>query len=65
MVLAAYSMGKEGLDVAGLDALLVARSDCVQACGRVLHGNSKNRILVDGVDRWSMGKAEFTTRSIY
>ena len=67
ILLATYSMAKEGLDIPGLDALVLAtpRSDVVQACGRILHGKSKNPIIMDIVDQWSIGKAQFNKRKAY
>ena len=67
ILLATYSMAKEGLDIPGLDVLVLAtpRSDVVQACGRILHGKSKNPIIVDIVDQWPIGKAQFNKRKAY
>ena len=67
ILLATYSMAKEGLDIPGLDALVLAtpRSDVVQACGRILHGKSKNPIIIDIVDQWPIGKAQFNKRKAY
>lgn len=67
ILLATYSMAKEGLDIPGLDALVLAtpRSDVVQACGRILHGKSKNPIIIDVVDQWPIGKAQFNRRKTY
>ena len=67
VLLATYAMAKEGLDIPGLDALVLAtsRSDVVQACGRILHGKSKNPIIVDIVDQWPIGKAMFNKRKVY
>ncbi len=44
VLLAMYVMSQEGLDIPSLDALVLAtpRFDVVQACGRILHGKSKN-----------------------
>ena len=67
ILLATYSMAKEGLDIPGLDALVLAtpRSDVVQACGRILHGKSKNPTIVDIVDQWPIGKTQFNKREAY
>ena len=67
ILLATYSMAKEGLDIPGLDALVLAtpRSDVVQACGRILHGKSKNPTIVDIVDQWPVGKTQFNKREAY
>lgn len=67
VLLATYSMAKEGLDIPGLDAVVLAnpRSEVVQACGRVLHGKSKNPVIVDVVDRWCVGDAQFRKRMAY
>ena len=67
VLLATYAMAKEGLDIPELDALVLAipKSDVVQACGRILHGKSKNPIIVDIVDQWPIGKAQFNKRRTY
>lgn len=67
VLLATYAMAKEGLDIPRLNALVLAspRSDVVQACGRVLHGDSKRPIIVDIVDQWYVGKAQFSKRTAY
>ena len=67
VLLATYAMAKEGLDIPDLDALVLAspRSDVVQACGRVLHGRNKSPVIVDIVDQWYIGKAQFNKRMAY
>ena len=67
ILLATYSMAKEGLDIPGLDALVLAtpRSDVVQACGRILHGKSKNPTIVDIGDQWPIGKAQFNKKKMH
>ena len=67
VLLCTYGLAKEGLDVPDLDALVLAspRSDVVQACGRILHGKSKNPVIVDIVDEWIIGKAQFNKRCVY
>lgn len=67
VLLATYAMAKEGLDIPGLNALVLAspRSDVVQACGRVLHGRSKSPVIVDIVDQWYIGRAQFNKRMAY
>ncbi len=63
-----YGLAKEGLDVPSLDALVLAtpRSDVVQACGRILHGKTElDPVIVDIVDQWFIGKAQFNKRCIY
>lgn len=67
VLLATYSMAKEGLDIPGLDAVVLAnpRSDVIQACGRVLHGKSTSPVIVDVVDTWCVGEAQFRRRMAY
>lgn len=68
VILATYGLAKEGLDIPSLDALVLAhpRSDVVQACGRVLHSKSnKPPIIVDIIDQWFMGKAQWSKRETY
>ena len=67
VLLATYHLAKEGLDIPALDALVLAcpRSDVVQACGRILHGKSSNPVIVDVVDQWIIGRAQFNKRKIY
>lgn len=63
-----YGIAKEGLDVPSLDALVLAtpRSEIVQACGRILHGKTKNSpVIVDIVDQWFVGRAQFNKRKKY
>lgn len=65
---ATFSMAKEGLDIPSLSALVLAcpRSDVVQACGRILHGdNELFPVIVDVVDQWFVGKAQFNKRQVY
>ena len=67
VLLATYSMAKEGLDIPSLNALVLAcpRSDVVQACGRILHGKTElSPVIVDIVDQWFIGKAQFKKRTI-
>ena len=67
VLLATYHLAKEGLDIPALDAVVLAcpRSDVVQACGRILHGKSENPVIVDVVDQWIIGRAQFNKRKIY
>lgn len=68
VLLGTYSMAKEGLDIPSLDALVLAcpRSDVVQACGRILHGKTELQpVIVDIVDQWFIGRAQFNKRSLY
>jgi superfamily II DNA or RNA helicase len=68
VLFATYSMAKEGLDIPELDALILAtpRSDVIQACGRILHGKTDlSPIIVDIVDNWPIGNAQFRKRQIY
>jgi superfamily II DNA or RNA helicase len=67
VLLATYSMAKEGLDIPALDSLVLAcpRSDVVQACGRILHGKSRKPVIVDIVDQWVIGKAQYAQRKAY
>lgn len=68
VLLATYSMAKEGLDIPSLNALVLAcpRSDVVQACGRILHGKTElSPVIVDIVDQWFIGEAQFRKRTIY
>ena len=68
VMLGTFSQAKEGLDIPSLDALILAspRSDVVQACGRILHGKTHLLpIIVDVVDQWSIGLAQFRKRCVY
>ncbi len=68
VMLGTFSLAKEGLDIPSLDALILAspRSDVVQACGRILHGKTAlEPIIVDVVDQWSVGLAQFRKRCVY
>ena len=68
VLLGTYSLAREGLDVPTLDALILAtpRSDVVQACGRVLRETTKmSPVIVDVVDKWFIGTAQFRKRRIY
>ena len=68
VLIATYTIAKEGLDIPQFDALVLAtpRSDVVQACGRVLHSNTVNSpVIVDVVDNWSIGISQFKKRQIY
>jgi superfamily II DNA or RNA helicase len=71
VLLSTFAMAKEGLDIPALDALVLAspRSDVVQACGRILHGaNEVSRlppVIVDVVDQWHIGHAQFDKRKAY
>lgn len=68
VLLATYSMAQEALDIPSLDALVMAtpRSSVVQACGRILHGKtSLPPTIVDVVDQWFVGRAQFNKRMIY
>ena len=67
VLLATYSMAKEGLDIPALDSLVLAcpRSDVVQACGRILHGKSRRPVIVDIVDQWVIGKVQYAQRRAY
>ena len=67
VLLATYAYATEGLDVPALDALVLAtpRSNVVQACGRILHGKSSNPIIVDIIDQWAIGTAQFNKRKKY
>lgn len=71
VIIATYGMAKEGLDIPSLNALVLAhpRSDVVQACGRILHSNylqnTKNPVIIDIIDNWFMGRAQFNKRQQY
>ena len=68
VLLCTYGIAKEGLDIPSLDALILAtpRSDVVQACGRILHGKTTlSPVIIDIVDQWFMGKAQFNKRQTY
>jgi superfamily II DNA or RNA helicase len=67
ILLCTYSYASEGLDIPGLDALVLAtpRSNVVQACGRILHGKSPNPVIVDVIDDWFLGVAQFQKRKKY
>jgi superfamily II DNA or RNA helicase len=68
VLLTTYPMAKEGLDLPEFDALVLGtpRSDVVQACGRVLHSKTpKNAIIVDIVDDWFIGNAQYNKRKQY
>ncbi len=68
VLLTTYSMAKEGIDLPDFDALLLStpRSDVVQACGRVLHAKTvRSPIIIDIVDNWTIGKAQYGKRVIY
>ena len=68
VLLATFSMAKEGLDIPSLDALVLAcpRSDVVQACGRILHGKTRMPpVIIDIVDQWFVGKAQYNKRHVY
>ena len=68
VLLGTYSLAKEGLDIPSLDAVVLAtpRSDVVQACGRILHGKTAHSpIIIDIVDQWIIGRAQFNKRKIY
>ncbi len=63
-----YSMAQDALDIPSLDALVLAtpRSEVVQACGRILHGKTDlSPVIVDVVDQWFVGKAQFKKRQMY
>ena len=68
VLLGTYSLAKEGLDIPSLDAVVLAtpRSDVVQACGRILHGKTAHSpIIIDVVDQWIIGRAQFNKRKVY
>ena len=68
VLLGTYHLAKEGLDIPTLDALILAtpRSDVIQACGRILHGQTDlPPVIIDVVDQWFIGKAQFYKRKIY
>ena len=68
VLLGTYSYVKEGFDLPTLDAMILAtpRSDVVQACGRVLRfQTSLSPTIIDVVDEWIIGKAQFNKRKIY
>ncbi len=68
VLLGTYSLAKEGLDIPSLDAIVLAtpRSDVVQACGRILHGKTANSpVIIDIVDQWIIGRAQFNKRKVY
>lgn len=68
VLIATYTIAKEGLDIPQFDALVLAtpRSDVVQACGRVLHSNTCNSpVIVDVVDNWRIGISQFRKRQVY
>jgi hypothetical protein len=63
-----YSYVKEGFDLPTLDAMILAtpRSDVVQACGRILRFNTRlSPTIIDVVDEWFIGKAQFNKRKVY
>ena len=68
VLLGTYSYVKEGFDLPTLDAMILStpRSDVVQACGRVLRfQTSLPPTIIDVVDEWIIGKAQFNKRKIY
>ncbi len=68
VLLCTYSMAQDALDIPSLDALVMAtpRSSVVQACGRILHGKTAlPPTIVDVVDHWPVGKAQFNKRCVY
>ena len=68
VLLGTYSYVKEGFDLPTLDAMILAtpRSDVVQACGRVLRfQTSLSPTIIDIVDEWIIGRAQFNKRRVY
>ena len=68
VLLGTYSYVKEGFDLPTLDAMILAtpRSDVIQACGRVLRFQTRlSPIIIDIVDEYFIGRAQFNKRKIY
>ena len=68
VLLGTYGYVKEGFDLPTLDAMILAtpRSNVVQACGRVLRfETSLSPTIIDIVDEWIIGRAQYNKRRLY
>lgn len=71
IILATFQMAKEGLDIKGLDTLVLLspKSDIIQICGRILRDKPEDRkyipLILDIVDDFSLFKNQGKKRYTY
>jgi len=71
IIIATFAMSAEGLDIKGLDTLILGspKSDVIQSCGRILRDKPQDRkhipLIVDVVDMFSLFHKQAKKRESY
>jgi len=71
IIIATFAMSAEGLDIKGLDTLILGspKSDVIQSCGRILRDKPQDRkhipLIIDIVDMFSLFQKQAKKREAY